>query len=133
MRIAALLFFVTAVLIFLQLVTGGVFAVGSASLANSIGDTHVVMGFLTGLLSLITVIAAWVSKPAYKAFRYTNIAMLVLFFLVGFTADKSAMNGILVHYEFAVLLFGSAIAGTFYTFRWNKMPKPVGATAAPAK
>ncbi len=130
MRIAALLFYVTAVLIFFQLVTGGPLALGSVSLANSVADTHVFMGFITGILGLITVVAAWVSKPAYKAFRYITIVMLVLFFLVGFAADKTALNGILVHYELAVLLFGTAIAGTFYAVRWNRMPKPAAAASA---
>lgn len=124
MRIAAVISHLTAVLIFFQLVTGGPFALGSASLASAVGDTHVFLGFITGLVALIAVIAAWISKPAYKAFRYTSIVILALFFLVGFAADKTAMNGILVHYEFAVLLFGTAIAWTFYTVRWNRMPKP---------
>ncbi len=120
----------TKLLIFFQLVTGGPLVLGSASLADSIGDTHVFLGFITGILALIAVIAAWISKPAYKAFRYTRIVILVLFFLVGFAADKTAMNGILVHYEFAVLLFGTAIAGTFYTVRWNRMPKPAAVASA---
>ncbi len=124
MRIAAILYLVTTVLIFDQLVTGGPFALGIGNLTDAFGNFHVILGFITGILSLIVVIAAWLSKPAYKAFRYTTIVILILFFLVGFTSDKTALNGIVTHYEFAVILFGTAIAGTFYAIRWNKMPKP---------
>jgi len=132
MRIAAILYLVTAFLIFLQLVTGGPFALGPSYLAAALGDFHFIMGFITGILGLIAVIAVWFSKPAYKAFRYTSIVLLVLLFLVGFTSDKSALNGILPHYEIAVITFGTAIAGTFYAIRWNRMPKPAVAAAAAA-
>lgn len=120
-------------MIYFQLVTGGPYAVGSSSLADAVGGTHAFMGFITGILAIILVIAAWISKPAYKAFRYTATAILVLFILVGFTSDKTALNGITVHYEFAVLLFGAAIASTFYTVRWNRMPKPPVAASPPTQ
>ncbi len=129
MRIAAILYLVMTVLIFDQLVTGGPFALGTGNLAGAFGDFHFIMGFITGILSIVVVIAAWLAKPAYKAFRYTTLVILILFFLVGFTSDKTALSvGIIPHYEFAVILFGAAIAGTFYAIRWNRMPKP---TAAP--
>lgn len=132
MRIAAILYMVTAFLIFLQLVTGGPFALGPSYLADALGHVHFIIGSITGILGLIVVIAVWLSKPAYKAFRYISIVLLVLLFLVGFSADKSPPNGILPHYEIAVVTFGIAIAGTFYAIRWNKMPKPtIASTVTP--
>ena len=126
MRIASILYLVMTVLIFDQLVTGGPFALGLGNLTDAFGNFHFIMGFITGILSIIVVIAAWLAKPAYKAFRYTTLVILILFFLVGFTSDKTALSGgILPHYEIAVILFGTAIAGTFYAIRWNRMPKPV--------
>ncbi len=130
MRIAAILSFVTAILIYSQLLTGGPFLILSGE-GSAVGFVHSIIGFISGILAIIVVIAAWISKPAYKAFRYSSLVILILFILVGFAADKPA-NTILIHYELAVLLFGTAIAGTFYTFRWNKMPKPAAATSATA-
>ncbi len=126
MRIAAILSHITAALIYLQLVTGGPFALIPYYFTSEtpLGGYHFIFGLIAGILGIIVVIAAWLSKPAFKAFRYTSTIILVLLFLVGFTSDKSAMNGILIHYEIAVLLFGAAIAGTFYAVRWNRMPKP---------
>ncbi len=129
MRIAAILYMVTLLLIFDQLVTGGPYALGLGNLTEAFGGFHAFMGYITGLLSLILVIAAWVSKPAYNAFRYITLVMFVLYFLVGSTSDKTALGGILPHYEIAVIFFGTAIAGTFYAVRWNRMSK---ATVAPA-
>jgi hypothetical protein len=125
MRVAAAVVMLAALLVFIQLVTGGTFLLEVAGYPTLKGtsDLHIFMGFFVALVALIAPILAWLSKPKHGALRYSSTIMFVLILLGGSLGfDKPQLLG---HYLFAMIIFGTAIATTFYAVRWNRMPKSV--------
>jgi len=123
MRAAAWVVILAALLVFIQLVTGGTFLLEVAGYPTLKGtsDLHITMGFLVGFIALIALILAWLSKPKYGALRYSSTIMFVLIFLGGGLGfDKPSL---LAHYLFGMVIFGTAVATTFYAVRWSRMPK----------
>jgi len=119
MRVAALLVHLTALLVFVQLVTGGSFLIEDLG-----GGTHVALGYVAGVVALIAAILAWASKPSYHALRYSSTVTLLLLVVTGLISRKVEM---LAHYEVAIVLFGVSVATTFYAVRWSRMPtSPAG-------
>lgn len=76
MKVPALLFMVTAAVIFLQLVAGVLFVFGFFS-----SELHITTGIITGIFSLAIMVAALVSKPRYNALRLTSVMLFLLVLL----------------------------------------------------
>ncbi len=118
MRIPSILFFATAIIVFFQMIAGALLVFSFIGF-----EAHMYAGFVTGIFALVTAVAAFMAKPRYNAFRYTSLVLLVLLVLqggLGFVASSDSI--VVVHFVNAMVLYGVAIAGTFYAYRWNKMP-----------
>ena len=128
MKTGILLFRLTAVVIFLQLILGGLLTFDFISPAP-----HIVLGFIVFALAIITAIFAFIGKPAFKPVRGLSIGMVVLIvvqIILGFaTLDTGSSVIAWIHFAVALGIYGMAIAGIFLAVQWNRMsgmPMPPG-------
>ncbi len=123
MKTVAYIFPITAAVVFIQAITGAATVLSFVEF-----DTHMSIGYVTGVFVLASAIVAFAMKPKYNALRYSSLVLLVLVVLqgiLGFSAETSDQL-VVVHFIIALTLFGIAIATVFYSFRWGRM----GATSA---
>ncbi len=124
MKTVAYIFPVTALVIFIQAITGAATVLDFFNF-----DTHMAIGVVTGVFVLLATIIAFAVKPKYGALRYSSLVLLVLVVLqgmLGFSAETSDQL-VVSHFVIALTLFGISIATVFYSFRWGR----IGAVAAP--
>jgi len=126
MKTVAYIFPVTALVIFVQAITG------AATVLNFYGfDAHMLTGYVVALLALASTILAFVAKPKYSALRYSSLVLFVLVLIqggIGFQAQTSDQL-VVAHFVNSLIIFGTSIAITFYAFRWGRMQ---GAPSMPA-
>ena len=72
-RIASLLFRITTIVVFLQLLLGGLLTFDFIA-----AGAHILTGLIVFLLAVATMIASLVSKPRSRSLQMTSIAMVVL-------------------------------------------------------
>jgi hypothetical protein len=128
MKTGILLFRLTAVVIFLQLILGGLLTFDFISPAP-----HIVLGFIVFALAIATAIFAYIGKPAFKPVRGLSVGMVALIvvqIILGF-ATLDTGNAVLawIHLVVALGIYGMAVAGIFLAVQWNRMspmPMPPG-------
>ncbi len=123
MKPVAYVFPLTAIVVFLQAITGSALEMGFYDFG-----AHEMSGYLVGVLALASTAVAFGVKPKYNALRYASLTLLILVVLqgtLGFAA-RTSDELVVVHFVNALILYGISIAITFYAFRWGRMP------AAPA-
>ena len=118
MKALALFFPLTAIVIFIQALTGGYTVLNFFDF-----DTHMTTGYVTGAIALIAVILAFVAKPKYNALRWSSLvlfALVALQGLIGFSAETSDQV-VGIHFVNFLVLYGVSIAKVFYAFWWKRM------------
>ena len=120
MKAAPFLFRLTGIVVFLQLLLGGLLTFGFISLLP-----HIIVGFGVFIIAIATMIASSVAKPSFKPMKGVAIAMVVLILvqiILGFVTLGSGGSVIgLLHFVNAMAIYGAAISGTFTAMRWNQM------------
>ena len=129
MKAAPLLFRLTGIVVFVQLLLGGLL-----TFAFITALPHIIVGFAVFILAFGTMIASLVAKPSFRPMKAVSIALVVLLLvqiILGFVALGSGSPAIgWVHFVNAMAIYGTAILGTFTAMRWNHM---AGAAAAEAQ
>ena len=118
MKAVTYIFPITAIVIFVQAITGSLTVLSFYDFGN-----HQTLGYAVGVLALASAAIAFTTKPKYNALRYSSLVLLVLVIaqgLVGFSAETSDQL-VAVHFVNALVLFGVSIAMIFYSFRWGRM------------
>ena len=132
MKLGVLLFQITAAVIFLQLLLGGLLTFNFMN-----ATVHIVMGFVVFFLAIATMIVALISKPPLRSLKTTSIAMVVLLLvqiLLGFDALSTNSSSIAwVHFVNALLIYGLAVSGSFMAIQWSRTPQPQMKRATPGK
>jgi hypothetical protein len=117
---AAVMFYITGVVVFIQVVTGGLRVFGFID-----ESTHITAGLLTFVLALIALIVVAVSKPRYRPAIGNAGGVVVLVAIQGFLGfaflDTNNFAIIMVHYVNALLIFGAAIGLVFNAMRMDRM------------
>ena len=120
MKPAAVLFYIMGVVVFIQLLSGGLRVFGF------IGESaHISLGFITFFLSIITLVAAALTKPRFRPAIGMSAVLVVLILiqgLLGFdflNTNDSAV--IFVHFANSLVIYGLTISMVFTAMRWNKM------------
>lgn len=118
MRRVSILFHVTAALVFIQLVLGGLLVFGYTETGS-----HLVFGFVVGVFVLASLIVSLIIKPHYRALELSSILLFVLMVIQGVLGFMSLDNSnvVIMHYINAVVIFGVAIAVAFFAMRWSRM------------
>jgi heme A synthase len=126
MKPAPLLFRLTGVVVFVQLLLGGLL---TFAFINAL--PHIIVGFAVFILAIGTMIASLMAKPSFRPMKAVSVVMVVLLLvqiILGFVALGSGSSAIgWLHFADAMAIYGAAISGTFTAMRWNHM---AGAPAA---
>jgi len=123
---AAVMFYITAAMVFIQLVTGGLRVFGFID-----ESTHIMTGLITFVLALIALIVVAASKPRFRPAIGNAAGVVVLVAIQGFLGfaflDTNNFAIIMVHYVVALVIFAAAIGLVFNAMRMDRMEQ-----AAPA-
>jgi heme A synthase len=111
---------VTALVVFLQLLLGGLLTFGFID-----PTPHIINGFIVFGLAIVTLLLSLVSKPSFRPIQGIAsgmVALILVQIVLGF-ATLSSGNQILawVHFAVATAIYGMAVAGTFLAMRWDQM------------
>lgn len=130
MKPAVVMFYLLGVVVFFQLLTGGLRVFGF------IGESsHITAGFITFFVALATLIVTAATRPWYKPAIGMASVMVFLIFIQGLLGFDYLDNGdplsvITVHYTNALIIYGLAISGVWMATRWSKMTAAPPAQAA---
>jgi hypothetical protein len=122
LKAAPVLFRITGIVVFVQLLIGGLLTFGFTSVLP-----HIIVGFAVFILAIATMVVSLFAKPSFKPMKAVSIVMVALILVqivLGFAAlgSSSAAVGWL-HFANAMAIYGAAISGTFTAMRWNHLAK----------
>ena len=118
MRVAAILFHASAVVIFLQLFLGAMLVFNFLD-----ARTHIFGGLIVLGLAAATMVVTVRSKPRGRPTTIISVALVVLIVfqgLLGFAAFGSDVI-VVVHFVNAMIIYALAVLGMFYARAWNKL------------
>ncbi|HKW04330.1 MAG TPA: hypothetical protein VJN71_03425 [Nitrososphaerales archaeon] len=120
MKLGPLFFRITAIVIFIQLLLGGLLTF------NFISATfHIVTGLIVFILAVATMIAVLVSKPVFRPLRGLSIglvALIVIQIILGLETLRTGSSALAwFHFLVALGIYGMAIAGTFMASQSNRI------------
>jgi predicted membrane protein len=122
MKPGPLLFGITAIVIFLQLILGGLLTFNFIS-----PEPHIILGFIVFILAIATMVVTLVSKPAFRPVRIVSIGLVFLIvvqIILGFaTLDSGSQLIAFVHFLNALVIYGATMGGIFLAMRWSSMAK----------
>jgi heme A synthase len=122
MKAAPLLFRLTAIVVFIQLLLGGLL-----TFAFITALPHIIVGFAVFILAIATMLVSLFAKPSFKPMKAVSIVMVALILvqiILGFVALGSGGAAIgWLHFANAMAIYGAAISGTFTAMRWNHMAR----------
>jgi len=120
MRPRLILFRVTSLVVFLQLLLGGLLTFNFIS-----PELHIINGFIVFGLAVATLVVSLVSKPSFKPVQGIASGMVILILIqiaLGFATLNSGNQFLAwVHFAVATGIYGMAVAGTFLAMRWDQM------------
>ena len=120
MNTGLLLFRLTAAVVFLQLILGGLLTFDFISPAP-----HIILGFIVFAVAIATLIFTFVGKPVFRPVRGIAVGMVLLIIvqiILGFAALDTGSSIIAwIHFVTALGIYGMAIAGAFLAIQWNRM------------
>jgi hypothetical protein len=120
MKAAPLLFRLTGIVVFVQLLLGGLL-----TFAFITALPHIIVGFAVFILAIATMVVSLVAKPSFRPMKAVSVAMVVLILfqiILGFVALGSGGAAVgWLHFANAMAIYGAAISGTFTAMRWNHM------------
>jgi len=122
MRAGPLFFRVRAIVVFLQLLLGGLLTFGFVD-----ASPHIVLGFLVFALAIITMVLTFVSKPSFRPVKAMSTALVVLILIqivLGFVTLGGG-NSIVawLHFVNALAVYGIAVSGAFMAMRWDQIAR----------
>lgn len=125
MRPAATLFHITAAVVFLQVLIGGLVVLGYIDTG-----VHVDVGYLTLVLAVVTLSGVGLARPRYKPALAISVLLVLLIVVqgaLGFAWLDSKNDGLIAaHFVNAMVIYGLSVAGAFAAVRWGRMAAEPG-------
>jgi heme A synthase len=129
MKVGPVLIRITAVVVVLQLLLGGLVTFNFMDPVP-----HLINGFIVLILAIATMAASVVSKPSYRPLKATLIAMVILILLqiiIGFVlidflpalGSSSDARISWIHFVNAMAIYGLTISGVFLAVRWDQLAR----------
>lgn len=117
-----LLFRITGIVVFLQILLGGLLTF------DFIAPTfHIITGLIVFFLAIATMVVTLTSKPVFRPLRGLSIslvALIIIQIILGLETLSSGSSILAwVHFAVAMGIYGMIIAGTFMSMAWNRMEK----------
>ena len=120
MKLDSLLFRITGVVVFIQILLGGLLTFNFIDPAF-----HVVTGVIVFVVALASMIVVLMSKPAFPPLKGLSIglvALIVVQLILGVETLRTGSNAFAwVHFAVAMGIYGMTVAGTFMAAQWNRM------------
>jgi heme A synthase len=127
MKTSVLLFRLTAIVVFLQLIIGGLLTFDFIS-----ATSHIITGFIVFILAIATMAVSLASKPSFRPMQTLSIVIVLLILLqiiLGFATLNSGSQVIaFVHFVNAMAILGATISGTFVALRWDGVARAMTAS-----
>jgi heme A synthase len=122
MRRASLIFRITSLFVFVQILLGGLLTFDFVTAAP-----HIIFGFLVLVLAILAAMVAWTSKPAFRPIRMLSMGLVVLVLVqvvLGFATLGSGSQIVAwLHFVVGMGIYGMSIAGTFMAMRWDTIAR----------
>jgi hypothetical protein len=122
MKVGPLLFRVTATVIFLQLLLGGLLTFDFVPVLP-----HIITGFVVLVLAIGVLVVSLVSKPSFRPMKGFSAGLLILVIVqiaLGFATLGSGSQVLAwIHFAVAMGIYGMAVAGTFIAIRWDHIAR----------
>ena len=122
MKIGGLVFQITTVAVFLQLLLGGLLTFDFIN-----AGVHIVTGLVVFALAIIAKIVSILTRPRSYAMQLTSVVLVVLIIIqivLGFdTLDSGNQVIAWIHFANAMVIYGVAIIGTFVALRLDQTAK----------
>ncbi len=119
MKLLPNLFRITSIVVFLQLLLGGLLTFGFIA-----PIAHIVTGFIVFILAVATMIVVFVSKPTFAPLRGISIGMVALIvvqIILGFETLSSGSPILAwVHFAVAMGIYAMSATGSVMAFSWNR-------------
>jgi hypothetical protein len=123
MKTGVLLVRLTAIVIFVQLVLGGLLTFNFIT-----PGIHIAVGILVLVLAIATMVSVLVSKQTFKPLRNLSIglvALIVVQLILGFVTLKNGSAVIAwIHFVTALGIYGMSVASNFFAMQWNRINGP---------
>jgi heme A synthase len=117
MKLGSLLFRITGVVVFIQILLGGLLTFNFIDPA-----LHIVTGVIVFVVALASMILVLMSKPAFPPLRGLSIglvALIVVQLILGLETLRTGSNALAwVHFAVALGIYGMTVAGTFMAAQW---------------
>jgi heme A synthase len=114
------LFYLIGVVVFLQLLTGGLLLFGFVDKMAHIG-----LGYVTLILAIVALVATAVAKPRFRPAISMSAALVVLVVIQGLLGFSFLNTGnsdvIFIHFVNALIIYALAVSMVFTAMRWGKM------------
>jgi hypothetical protein len=124
MKAPPILFRLTGLVVFVQLLLGGLLTFGFISVLP-----HIIVGLAVFILATSTMIVSLVAKPSFRPMKAVSVATVVLILvqiILGFVVLGSGSSAVgWLHFANAMAIYGAAISGTFTAMRWDHMKAAV--------
>jgi len=121
LRLGVLLFYLTAAMVFAQLLVGGALVFGFVSTT-----THIRTGLFTLGFAACAAAAALASKPSYRPIKAVGLlltSMVIVQGILGLAVLATGSPAVtLLHFTSALLIYGFAVSGAFLARRWSTIP-----------
>ncbi|MDG6998502.1 MAG: hypothetical protein JRN15_05235 [Nitrososphaerota archaeon] len=122
MTIGSLLFRITAIAIFVQLLLGGLLTFDFIN-----AGVHILMGIVVFVLAIGSAIVSLVSKPEQRSLQITSFVMVALIIgqmILGLdTLDTGNQVIAWIHFVNAIAIYSIALLGTFIALRSDQANK----------
>ena len=122
MTIGSLLFRITAIAIFVQLLLGGLLTFDFIN-----AGVHILMGLVVFVLAIGSAIASLVSKPEQRSLQITSFVMVALIIgqmMLGLdTLDTGNQVIAWIHFVNAIAIYGIALLGAVISLRSDQASK----------
>lgn len=123
MRIVSLLFRITTIVIFLQLLLGGLLTFNFTG-----AGVHIVMGIIVFIFAIATMISVFLAKPRLRSLLVVSaitVLLIVLQIVLGFDALGTGSQIVAwIHFANAMAIYGLAASGTFLSSKVGQAEKP---------
>jgi heme A synthase len=118
MKLGPLLFRITGIVIFIQLLLGGLLTFNFI-----MATVHIITGFIVFIVAVATMIAVLVTKPVFRPLMGLSIglvALIVIQIILGLETLRTSSAALAwIHFVVALGIYGMAIGGTFMSMRLN--------------
>lgn len=122
MKLVPTLFRITSIVIFLQLLLGGLLTF------DFVGpEFHIITGFIVFILAIATMVATLSAKSSFKTLRGVSIgmvALIVIQIILGFETLSSGSSLLAwFHFGLAMGIYAMSVTGSVMAFMWENMAR----------